>query len=112
MAKKGDGGCFSFGLFWLWLFTILIYARISLSVRSDKEIRERFYGNLYNSTPPQSNDTIAQMFDRVLEKEFSENDQPEGLNFLFFCLIFILFFGDKSSVGFVCLGRKFGKMEV
>ncbi|KAL5555318.1 hypothetical protein UlMin_037554 [Ulmus minor] len=41
--------------------------------------RERFYGNLYNSSAPESNDgSIAKMFDRVLEKEFSENDQPEG----------------------------------
>lgn len=78
MAKKG--GAFGFE-FWLCLFMVLIYARISLCAKSDKEIRERFYGNLYNSTPPQSNDTIAKMFDRVLEKEFSENDQPEGMVF-------------------------------
>ncbi|KAM6587526.1 hypothetical protein CsatA_010131 [Cannabis sativa] len=75
MAKSQIGGAFRF---WFCLFTILIYARISSSVRSDKEIRERFYGNLLNSTAPESNDTIAKMFDRVLEKEFSENDQPEG----------------------------------
>lgn len=73
MAKKGG----AFG-FWFCLFAVLIHARISLCVRSDKEIRERFYGNMLNSTVPQTNDTIAKMFDRVLEKEFSENDQPEG----------------------------------
>ncbi|XP_034203954.1 K(+) efflux antiporter 5 isoform X2 [Prunus dulcis] len=61
------------------LLTILIYARVSFSARSDKEIRERFYGNMMNSSAPESGDgTIAKMFDRVLEKEFSENDQPEG----------------------------------
>ncbi|BFG23225.1 hypothetical protein CerSpe_094990 [Prunus speciosa] len=61
------------------LLTILIYARVSFSARSDKEIRERFYGNMMNSSAPDSGDgTIAKMFDRVLEKEFSENDQPEG----------------------------------
>ncbi|GMN40881.1 hypothetical protein TIFTF001_010097 [Ficus carica] len=74
MAKRGG----AFG-FWFCLFTILIYARISISVRSDKETRQRFYGNLINSSAPDSNDgSIAKMFDRVLEKEFSENDQPEG----------------------------------
>lgn len=61
------------------LLTILIWARVSVSARSDKEIRERFYGNMTNSSAPDSGDgTIAKMFDRVLEKEFSENDQPEG----------------------------------
>ncbi|CAN6709713.1 unnamed protein product [Malus baccata var. baccata] len=61
------------------LLTILICARASVSARSDKEIRERFYGNMTNSSAPDSGDgTIAKMFDRVLEKEFSENDQPEG----------------------------------
>lgn len=50
-----------------------------MSARSDKEIRERFYGNLLNSSAPDNGEgSIAQMFDRVLEKEFSENDQPEG----------------------------------
>ncbi|KAL5570051.1 hypothetical protein UlMin_026626 [Ulmus minor] len=73
MVKKGR----AFGL-WFFLLAILICARVSLSARSEKEIRERFYGNLYNSSAPESNDgTIAKMFDRVLEKEFSENDQPE-----------------------------------
>lgn len=74
MAKRGG----AFG-FWFCLFTILIYARISFSARSDKETRQRFYGSLFNSSSPESNDgSIAKMFDRVLEKEFSENDQPEG----------------------------------
>ncbi|XAR71780.1 hypothetical protein NMG60_11018192 [Bertholletia excelsa] len=52
---------------------------ISVSGRSGQDIRERFYGNLsLNSSPPNSSDgSIAQMFDRVLEKEFSDNDQPE-----------------------------------
>ncbi|CAK9135193.1 unnamed protein product [Ilex paraguariensis] len=54
-------------------------ARTTVSARSEKEIRERFYGNLLNSSAPDNGDgSIAQMFDRVLEKEFSENDQPEG----------------------------------
>lgn len=48
--------------------------------RSDQDTRQRFYGDLsLNSTAPNSGDgSIAKMFDRVLEKEFSENDQPEG----------------------------------
>lgn len=53
-------------------------ARVCSSGRSDKETRDRFYGNMLNSTAPESNDgSLAKMFDRVLEKEFSENDQPE-----------------------------------
>ncbi|XP_059449727.1 K(+) efflux antiporter 5 isoform X1 [Corylus avellana] len=64
---------------WYCIVVILIYERKCDSVRSDKEMRERFYGNLLNSSAPDSSDgSIAQMFDRVLEKEFSENDQPEG----------------------------------
>lgn len=43
------------------------------------ETREKFYGNLINTTASDNDDgSIAKMFDRVLEKEFSENDQPEG----------------------------------
>ncbi|CAN4080796.1 unnamed protein product [Withania somnifera] len=65
---------------WIFLFLSVAYcSTISLAVRSEKEIRARFYGNLVNSSAPNTNDgTIAKMFDRVLEKEFSENDQPEG----------------------------------
>ena len=55
-------------------------AIIAASARSDQDIRERFYGNLsLNSSSPNSDEgSIAKIFDRVLEKEFSENDQPEG----------------------------------
>lgn len=65
---------------WIFLFLSVVYSgRMTLAVRSEKEIRARFYGNLVNSSAPVTNDgTIAKMFDRVLEKEFSENDQPEG----------------------------------
>ncbi|XP_055827057.1 K(+) efflux antiporter 5 [Solanum dulcamara] len=65
---------------WIFLFLSVAYSgRMTLAVRSEKEIRARFYGNLVNSSAPHTNDgTIAKMFDRVLEKEFSENDQPEG----------------------------------
>lgn len=65
---------------WIFLFVSVAYCgRMSLAVRSEKEMRARFYGNLVNSSAPDTNDgTIAKMFDRVLEKEFSENDQPEG----------------------------------
>ncbi|KAF6160369.1 hypothetical protein GIB67_019138 [Kingdonia uniflora] len=50
------------------------------STRSDKEMRERFYGNMsLDSSPPDSGEgSIAKIFDRVLEKEFSDNDQPDG----------------------------------
>lgn len=60
-----------------------ICARTFASARPDKEIRERFYGNLAgeSSAPDSGEGSIAKMFDRVLEKEFTEGDQPEGMHF-------------------------------
>ncbi|XP_027162835.1 K(+) efflux antiporter 5 [Coffea eugenioides] len=69
------------GLASIWFLMLIAFcARISLSARSEQEIRQRFYGSLVNSSAPESGDgSIAQMFDRVLEREFSsDNDQPEG----------------------------------
>ncbi|KAI3817935.1 hypothetical protein L1987_11735 [Smallanthus sonchifolius] len=61
------------------LIVISFCARISVSARSDQETRERFYGTLVNSSAPESGDaSIAKMFDRVLEKEFSENESTDG----------------------------------
>ncbi|KAL6131914.1 hypothetical protein ACLB2K_070287 [Fragaria x ananassa] len=79
MAKRKRGRFVGFG-FCYCVVTLLIHARVSSAVRSDKEMRERFYGTtMINSSAPVNNDgTIAKMFDRVLEKEFSENDQPQG----------------------------------
>ncbi|XP_057798434.1 K(+) efflux antiporter 5 isoform X2 [Salvia miltiorrhiza] len=59
---------------------ILIFcAKSSHSARSKQEIREEFFGDLINTTATEDGEaSIAKMFDRVLEKEFSENDQPEG----------------------------------
>ncbi|XP_056158812.1 K(+) efflux antiporter 5 isoform X2 [Syzygium oleosum] len=58
---------------------ILLCMVASAAARSEKEVRERFYGSLLNSTAPESGEgSIAKMFDRVLEKEFSDNEQPEG----------------------------------
>lgn len=58
-------------------------ARITVCARSDQETRERFYGTLVNSTAPESGDaSIAKMFDRVLEKEFSDNDSTDGNSLL------------------------------
>ncbi|KAK6936369.1 Cation/H+ exchanger, partial [Dillenia turbinata] len=52
------------------------------TARSDKETRERFYGTIgFNSSASNSSDgSIAKMFDRVLEEEFSDNDRTEGPN--------------------------------
>ncbi|KAL8095955.1 K(+) efflux antiporter 5 isoform X2 [Apium graveolens] len=62
-----------------FVLMIAFYVQSSVCIRSEKEIRERFYGNLVNSSAPDTGDgSLAKMFDRVLEKEFSENDQPEG----------------------------------
>ncbi|XP_058104690.1 K(+) efflux antiporter 5 [Magnolia sinica] len=65
-------------LFWSVIMAFCV--RVSVPARSDKEMRERFYGNLsLESAPPDSGEgSIAKMFDRVLEKEFTEGDQPEG----------------------------------
>ncbi|KAL3650448.1 K(+) efflux antiporter 5 [Castilleja foliolosa] len=57
----------------------LIVSFCADSKTSEQDIREKFYGNLINSSSATEGEgTIAKMFDRVLEKEFSENDQPEG----------------------------------
>jgi len=50
--------------------------------RPDKEMRERFYGTLVtNGTHNASGDgSIAEMFGRVLDKEFSDSDTPDGTN--------------------------------
>ncbi|XP_024200155.1 K(+) efflux antiporter 5 isoform X1 [Rosa chinensis] len=78
MAKRKRTRSIGFG-FCYCVAMLLVHARVSSAVRSDKEMRERFYGTMMNSSAPESNDgTIAKMFDRVLEKEFSDNDQPEG----------------------------------
>ncbi|KAH7668271.1 putative K+/H+-antiporter-containing protein [Dioscorea alata] len=52
----------------------------SADARPDKATREKFYGALVMGSAPQKagDGTIADMFDKVLEKEFSENEAPEG----------------------------------
>nr|POE69643.1 k(+) efflux antiporter 5 [Quercus suber] len=63
--------------FWYCLFAILISIgnwNCNYAARSEKEIRERFYGSLLNSSAPDSSDgSIAKMFDQVLEKDFSSS---------------------------------------
>lgn len=51
----------------------------SVDARPDKATREKFYGALVMGSAPQKagDGTIADMFDKVLEKEFSENEAPE-----------------------------------
>ncbi|KAL8543871.1 hypothetical protein ACS0TY_004430 [Phlomoides rotata] len=63
-----------------FISTVVIFCvEISFAERSKEETREQFYGNLINSTTSENGEgSIAKMFDRVLEKEFSETDQPEG----------------------------------
>lgn len=65
-----------------------------MSARSDKETRQRFYGNLVNTTEEDSGDgSIAKMFDRVLEKEFPDNEQSSGsASFAFLNFSFLFFF--------------------
>ncbi|XP_077235589.1 K+ efflux antiporter 5 isoform X2 [Tasmannia lanceolata] len=59
---------------------VSFYVSLSVGARSDKEMRERFYGNisLESSAPDSGEGSIAKMFGRVLDKEFTEGDQPEG----------------------------------
>ncbi|KAG8073285.1 hypothetical protein GUJ93_ZPchr0006g42012 [Zizania palustris] len=49
------------------------------AARPDKETREKFYGNLVtNGVSNASGDgSIAEMFGRVLDKEFSDSDNPQ-----------------------------------
>ncbi|XP_073292986.1 K(+) efflux antiporter 5 [Primulina huaijiensis] len=69
----------SCGVLVLILVIVVFCSSFGVSATSEKEIRERFYGDLVNSTAADNGEgSIAKMFDRVLEKEFSENDQPEG----------------------------------
>lgn len=80
----------------VFVSVIILCAEFGRSARSEQEIRERFYGNLINSSAPGNGEgSIAKMFDRVLEKEFSENDQPESkifpLYFPDFCMVFLNF---------------------
>ncbi|KAI3517612.1 hypothetical protein L1887_16827 [Cichorium endivia] len=61
------------------LIIIAFCGRILVSARSDQETRERFYGTLVNSSAPESGEaSIAKIFDRVLEKEFSDNESTDG----------------------------------
>ncbi|CAO2838979.1 unnamed protein product [Amaranthus hypochondriacus] len=69
----------------IWICSLLLLIAVEVNnnfcncARFDQEMRERFYGNnILNATQPQGEGTIAKMIDHVLEKEFSENDQPEG----------------------------------
>ncbi|KAH6761286.1 K+ efflux antiporter 5 [Perilla frutescens var. frutescens] len=59
--------------------SVFLCAKSSDSAKSKQETREEFYGDLINTTATDNGEgSIAKMFDRVLEKEFSENDQTEG----------------------------------
>ncbi|KAK9103518.1 hypothetical protein Sjap_020772 [Stephania japonica] len=65
----------------VWLVWGAVLSRVSVGMRTDRETRERFYGNLtMGAAPPAPGEgSIAKIFDQVLEKEFSaENDTPEG----------------------------------
>uniref|UniRef100_A0A7N2RF49 Cation/H+ exchanger transmembrane domain-containing protein n=1 Tax=Quercus lobata TaxID=97700 RepID=A0A7N2RF49_QUELO len=89
--------------FWYCLFVFLISTgnwNCGCAARSEKEIRERFYGSLLNSSAPDSGDgSIAKMFDRVLEKEFSENDQPEvGERMIALVMVSHLLFADGTLI--------------
>ena len=76
----------------LFLTCLVLISPLAARARPDKETMERFYGTL--ATDPVRNSTgdgsIADMFDRVLQKEFSENDAPEGLvsSAISFCFSF------------------------
>ncbi|CAH9059670.1 unnamed protein product [Cuscuta epithymum] len=78
MASVCDGEKSSIRIM-LLLIAIGCCGNIAFAARSDKEIRDRFYGNLVNSSAPDNGEgSIAKMLGRVLDKEFPENDQSEG----------------------------------
>ncbi|XP_042505887.1 K(+) efflux antiporter 5-like isoform X2 [Macadamia integrifolia] len=74
-----ERGTFEF-LVWLVLFAAC--TRTAVFARSNKETMERFYGNLsLDVSPPDAGEgSIAKIFEGVLDKEFSDNDQPEGFD--------------------------------
>lgn len=63
----------------LFLICFVLILPAAVTARPDKETMERFYGNLAMDSPHNNtgDGSIADMFDRVLQKEFSENDAPE-----------------------------------
>lgn len=77
----------SMNVFFFFSITLALISPAAVRARPDKEMMQRFYGNLtmdpmaHNST---GDGSIADMFDRVLQKEFSENDVPEGWVFFFY----------------------------
>lgn len=81
-------------------------ARVGVFSRPDKETREKFYGNLVKGESRNSSGegSIAEIFDRVLEKEFSENDAPEGKGFVPLIKI-ILLVSVWLHCGFVIAAR-------
>lgn len=63
------------------LVLILAFSRNCASEGLDQDTRDRFYGDLVNSTAKTAGGgSIAKMFDKVLEKEFSDSDQQEDGN--------------------------------
>jgi hypothetical protein len=71
-------GCLAAAVVALALTLVLAPA----AARPDKETREKFYGALVtNGTQNATGDgSIAEMFGRVLDKEFSDSDTPDGTN--------------------------------
>jgi hypothetical protein len=65
-------GCLAAAVVALALTLVLAPA----AARPDKETREKFYGT-QNAT---GDGSIAEMFGRVLDKEFSDSDTPDGTN--------------------------------
>ncbi|KAJ6842772.1 K(+) efflux antiporter 5-like isoform X1 [Iris pallida] len=67
-------------IFLLCISLISPSVRLSVLSRPDKETMERFYGDLVMEPSKNSSGdgSIADIFDRVLDKEFSENDAPDS----------------------------------
>ncbi|MCO5582758.1 hypothetical protein L7F22_036657 [Adiantum nelumboides] len=83
-----DCARFRQGIFFILLFSTLHAADLCLATRVDANedaddafdegIDEQSSANTTTPAPPPKEGSIADMIDRVLEKEFSENDQQEG----------------------------------
>lgn len=68
----------------VFLVLISLCVRVRVVARPDKETREKFYGELAKGASHNSSGkgSFADIFDRVLDKEFSDTDDAsEGREF-------------------------------
>lgn len=64
--------------------------------RPDKDAMDRFWGNLTGEVRLEKpgDTSIADLFGKVLDNEFKENDTPERRVFILFLFLFLIGFFD------------------